>query len=209
MSINNSNSESCCPSVLDEDLSETSDISDFTSHSDTESLLTDFSSDGELSTDATDCLSFKDIVCDENQKPLSEHEAQALTILSCFLRNNLSASACRDILQTMKTLFPKSESVSSLDFDRILAHVDTSNTKEIAYCTICNQTFPETLDQFQCSTINCDGLRYKGPLSNQLKPGRLPRQSFVFADPEKQLADLLHSPGLCFLKFFNENSWYA
>ncbi|WAQ99784.1 hypothetical protein MAR_024157 [Mya arenaria] len=209
MNINNSNSESCCPSVLDDDLSETSDISELASYSETESLLTtDNSSDDELPTDATDCLSFKDIVCDENQKPLSEQEAQALTILSCFLRNNLSASACRDIMQKMKTLFPKSESVSSLDFDRILTYVDTSNTNEIAYCTICNQTFPEELDHFQCSTINCDGLRYKGPLSNQLKPGRLPRQSFVFADPEQQLLDLLHSPGSPVVSDITDGEFY-
>jgi hypothetical protein len=99
--------------------------------------------------------------------------------------------------------FTNLESLSYLDYDRILEYIDTNNIKEISYCTICNKTFPEDLNQFQCSSPNCDGLRFKGPLSDQLKAGRLPRQSFVFADPEKQLLNLLQSTGLLFNELCN------
>lgn len=112
----------------------------------------------------------------------------------------MSASGSRDIINTMKHLFPNSESVSSLDFDRILTHVDTSNIKQTDYCIICSEPFPKDLDLFHCLSPNCDGLRYKGALSDQMKAGRQPRQSFMFADADKQLLELLQSPGLCSFK---------
>ena len=36
-----------------------------------------------------------------------------------FLRHNMSASECKDVLKTMKNLFPGSEAVHVLDYDRI------------------------------------------------------------------------------------------
>ena len=55
------------------------------------------------------------------KQPLSEQESQeqVLSILSCFLRHNMSASECKDVLNTMKNLFPGSEAVHVLDYDRI------------------------------------------------------------------------------------------
>ena len=64
------------------------------------------------------------------KRPLSEQESQVQvrSILSCFLRHNMSASECKDVLKTnmsaseckdvlktMKNLFPGSEAVHVLD----------------------------------------------------------------------------------------------
>ena len=56
---------------------------------------------------------------DSIQQSISEQESHALSILSCFLRYNMSASACKDVLKTMKNLFPGSEADHVLDYDRI------------------------------------------------------------------------------------------
>ena len=54
-------------------------------------------------------------------QPLSEQEShvQVRSILSCLLRYNMSASECKDVLKTMKDLFPGSEADHVLDYDRI------------------------------------------------------------------------------------------
>ena len=134
------------------------------------------------------------------QHPLSVQESQALSILSCFLRHNMSASACKDVLKTMKNLFPGSEAVHVLDYDRIWSTMAGSelHLKESHYCPMCCEVYPDNEDVFNCGTEGCEGLRYKGPRSNQMGKGRQPRQSFAFADTKKQLQHLLESPGMYF-----------
>ena len=56
---------------------------------------------------------------DSIQQTLSEQESQALSILSCFLRYNMSASAYKDVLKTMMNIFPGSDADHVLDYDRI------------------------------------------------------------------------------------------
>ena len=78
-----------------------------------------------------------------------ENESQALKILSCFQKHNLSVSASKDILATMRSLFPSSEEVKMLDY--IYSLVNANNTyslKEVHYCEKCNSGFPENLNQF-------------------------------------------------------------
>lgn len=131
----------------------------------------------------------------ENDNELPENELQALKILACFQRNNWTKSGCRDILQTMKSVFQDSKFVGILDLDYIYSLVDSHPLREIHYCNKCNNIFPSDVDEFQCKTENCDGLRYQGSLGQQLKPDRQPKRSFIFADIKKQLAHLLQTPG--------------
>jgi len=82
---------------------------------------------------------------------------QALTLMSCFLRNKLSTSACRDVIETLKTTFKTYEDISALSFNKIMAEVDTSPVHEIHYCTQCYEFFPNDKNVFQCLKPNCDG----------------------------------------------------
>ncbi|XP_062604037.1 uncharacterized protein LOC134265829 isoform X2 [Saccostrea cucullata] len=175
---------------------------DFSSDSnDTDSNAASFSESCSLDSD-TETFSNEsdsDIIPEnsENNLNMPKKEYQALSLLSCFLRNKFSASASKDVIDTLKKTFPKSEEVCALDWDEMLSHTDNTPMHEIHYCTLCNKVFPvEDDDVFQCQSRDCDGLRYKGPLSKQQTKTRQPRQVFVFADVGKQLMDLLQTPGI-------------
>ena len=134
--------------------------------------------------------------CEEVHKAQhSDHDSATLAVLSCFLRNNLSASASKDILKTFKTVFPQISPLQEITYETIWSKIDCSGVKEYHYCTTCNALFP-FMDEnvFKC-TDHCPGLRYKGAIEDQLKVGRQPRGSFVLADIEKQLKHLLQTPG--------------
>ncbi|XP_048255342.1 uncharacterized protein LOC125381981 [Haliotis rufescens] len=135
-----------------------------------------------------------DLLCTDSN--LSIQEIQAVKLLSCFLRNNLSASTCKDIIVTLREVYPESASIQKLTYENIWKFVDDSKMKECHYCVLCSQVFPDNEDFFACEREQCDGLRYKGPFSAQMKKGRQPRQSFVFADVKTQLSSLLQSPGI-------------
>lgn len=126
---------------------------------------------------------------------LSEQSSQALTLLSCFKRHKLSASAATDIIHTMRSIFPNSEEIQRLHYKDILKSVGPCDTRTVHYCPMCTTIFPADPDQFRCSAVGCEGLRYKGPVSSQSAKCRVPRQAFVFADVKKQLQQLLETPG--------------
>lgn len=134
---------------------------------------------------------------DTSQESESEQKDKAppsTGLLSCFLRNGLSSATCKDILATMKNIFPESD--QTLDYDAIWNSVNMIKFYEYHYCTICLQLFPQNPDEFRCSTTNCPGLRYKGDVASQTKKGRTPQNIFVLADVEKQLQTLLSIPGI-------------
>lgn len=169
----------------------TSEISDF-SHS-------------SLEFDSDDDDTFSDSVSDADNEnfnitttgmTLADPEVQAVKLLSCFLRNNLSASTCKDILSTLRSMFPDSTAVQRLSYENIWKFVDDTNFRERHYCVDCDVVFPLDPDVFTCSTDSCGGLRYKGSEGVQMKKGRQARQSFVLADMAKQISSLLKSPGV-------------
>lgn len=125
---------------------------------------------------------------------LPTKDFQALSLLSCFLRNKFSDSACKDVIATLKETFV-SEEISSLNYNEILSRVDLSPLHEIHYCSLCHTIFPEDRDIFHCMNPNCNGLRYKGSLAAQSNKARQPTQMFVFADIKAQLVALLETPG--------------
>lgn len=128
---------------------------------------------------------------------MPEKEYQGLSLLSCFLRNQFSASASKDIIETLKEIFPKLKEINILDWVEMLSYIDNTSLKEIHYCELCTKLFPvDNEDVFHCQSTDSEGLRYKGPLRKQNKTSRQPRQSsFIFADVGKQLTDLLQTPG--------------
>lgn len=130
----------------------------------------------------------------ETSKEISQGENHALKILSCFQKHNLTASACKDILDMIKHLIPNSDGL--FDMESIYSSAGVPQMKEVHYCEVCGNTFIENPDEFKCSSRNCDGLRYKGSEAKQLSPNRQPRKSFVIADIQSQLTTLLQTPGI-------------
>jgi hypothetical protein len=157
------------------------------------------SSDDFVSLSSDDSYSLDD--CAESDYELvrpahiSDKDSTALSILSCFLRNNLSTSASKDILQTFKNILPDVRELQEISFQTIWSKIDCSGVKEFHYCTTCDSLFPfSDENDFKCNN-QCPGLRYKGMIEDQLKKGRQPRGSFLIADIEKQLEHLLQTPG--------------
>ncbi|KAH3696265.1 hypothetical protein DPMN_083730 [Dreissena polymorpha] len=126
---------------------------------------------------------------------LPEKEFQALSLVSCFLRNKFSKSSSRDVINTFKSTFHHCQELSNLDFETIMSNIEDISLKVFHYCILCKQVIPFDGDIFRCTTPNCEGLRYKGALSNLKKKGREPVQCFLFTDIKKQLVDLLETPG--------------
>lgn len=192
-----------CHSDLNTSFEKTSDNSSETGlsgHSgDTESRLSDSSSDTDISEDTTsssESSSQTDLEHDEAGKEIPVKEFQSLSLLSCFLRNQFSACSSQDVIQTLKDTFKECEDISRLNFNEMMSYADIKPIRDVHYCVLCNEIFPENEDIFHCSTPNCEGLRYKGALSSQQMKSRQPNQSFVFADVKQHLVDFLQTPGI-------------
>ena len=160
---------------------------------DNESINTE-SCSSNYSDDETDVENL--IKHDNDDLVLPEKECQALSLVSCFLRNKFSASTSRDVIETFKSTFPHCEELHNLDLQNIMSTFEDISLKVFHYCRLCKQVFPSDKDAFHCATPNCDGLRYKGGLSSQEKKSRQPVGCFVFTDIKKQLVDLLQTPGM-------------
>ncbi len=126
---------------------------------------------------------------------LSPQKFQAQILLSCFLRNKLSAACGVDIINTMKQMFPESPDIQNLRLDSVLQSAGTCNIKEVHYCHLCYTLFPSDPDEFRCPKPGCEGTRYAGGISDQTKKSRSARGCFMFGDVGMQLKFLLESPG--------------
>ena len=189
----------------DHDVTSSDDCS-MESSSSLSSSDTNFSSDNS-SIHPSDRFSNLDTV-KKNQETKTSENAKALILLACFTKNNLPATTCKDILQTVKQVSPKDKFLSTLSFENVWDAVEQIKYLEYHYCNECLEVFSEDKDKFHCLTKNCDGLRYKGSLKHQTKSSRTPQQSFLLADVGQQLKHLLGSPGNFFVLFkFFINIW--
>ena len=173
---------------VDEQDSESS-FSQELSHSNCE--YQDSSSDTTDSSDSASSDNSLDTFCHAKDS----HTSHCHSLLSCFTRNNLPASTCKDILKTIKDISPQNKSLTSLTYDSLWDEIEHIKYKEFHYCIECLALFPEDEDVFHCSTESCNGTRYKGPLTHQTKSTRTPKQSFLIASVAQQLRNLLQSPG--------------
>ena len=164
-----------------------------------ESFLSDSSSEEDTVSSSESSID-TDLKTDED---IPVKEFQSLSLLSCFLRNKFSASSSQDVLQTIKDTFKECKDIARLDFNEMMTYAGTTPAREIHYCILCNEIFPENEDIFQCSTLNCEGLRYKGSLSSQQIKSRQPKQSFVFSDMKLLLKDLLQTQGIALAYLFS------
>lgn len=205
--ISNIGSQSVDSSPLQNKCIEQDCDSNSESNSDDTCSVTSFSDDSS-DMSSSEISSAEDNIESTNYQNSSQfilaNHLQALTILACFLSNKLSASVSNSILSMMQSLFPENISLKGMNYDALLKLTGNNNFKEINYCVICNEVFPDDEDQFLCLTMNCEGLRYKGSMENQAHKGRRPRQSFVIADAEKQLAALLTRKGNCCRQKYNK-----
>jgi hypothetical protein len=111
---------------------------------------------------------------DELVRPahIPDKDSAALSILSCFLRNNLLASASKDILQTFKNILPDVRELQEISFQTIWSKIDCMGVKEFHYCTTCDNLVPFSDEKDSKCNNQCPGLRYKGMIEDQLKKGR-------------------------------------
>lgn len=170
--------------------------SDVQSFSDSEVLS---SSDSEL-----DSLSDSEIQFDSDLETDSSSDSEIqpsvnltqtdkeMMLLSCFIKNHLPASACKDILSTLKKLFPDCTSLQQIKYECLWKSV-VSKLDDIHYCENCSRVFPDDPEEFSCRTVGCSGLRYIG--TNQTARFRRPRTSFVLTDEADQIKNLLEMPG--------------
>ncbi|CAH1786325.1 unnamed protein product [Owenia fusiformis] len=168
--------------------------SEFDSYSD--SSIYSCSSDSE--TERTSCSEIENDSLDLDKDIIGSDVY--LKILSCFIRNELSATACKDVLQTFQKLTPESQVWNQISYDKIWSIVDNV-TKQIHYCPDCSRIFPE--DDVDCVECPCGGLRYIGTAEEQRKANRQPCKKFVFLDPKKYIKDLLELPGKVLLECFS------
>lgn len=132
----------------------------------------------------------EDTPCVEDSN-VTECELQALCIVSYILKYNLTATAGKDLLFLLQSLFPGNTNFQNMKYEHLLSKVSKNEPKVMHYCGVCNGVFPDDPDVFQCTLADCPGLRYKGTVANQKKQGRQPLCSFVIADIESQLRSLV------------------
>lgn len=163
-------------STTSSDSDETNSTSDSSGSDD--STGTSSSEDDDDSTEHSSC---DDV---ETSASLSAAELKSLCISSFIVRHNLTGSAVNDLTQLMSVIMP--------DFQKCDAKLlSNAQYTVVHYCSACENTFPEDADEFKCSTPECDGLRYKGPQSSQLKSRRQPKCFFILDDMKRQLKAVL------------------
>lgn len=57
---------------------------------------------------------------DHDQLSNKEKQNVEMCLLSCFLRNNFSASSSKDVLCTMQKVFPECKSLGNLNYEKLL-----------------------------------------------------------------------------------------
>jgi hypothetical protein len=164
------------PKLIDDSEMDSDRHSEFTSQEDS------FSSD----TNTSDSR-MSDSVSDDHERVESgtilepDGKSKALQLLHCFKRHNLTASASKDVLRTLKSFLPKtdSETRSLLSYKQLLSYIPACNSKEIHYCIACENVFQCDRNQSNCNKENCRG---------KLK-------SFMIADVKELFCNWLKTPG--------------
>ncbi len=153
--------------------------------SETESTgQTDISVDSDLSFELSD-VSESECMAQGNPKTFLPGN-EALEILACFLRNSLSASTSKDILQTMQKLFGDKVNIPCYEQLWKSLYV-TEDFHEYYYCEDCYAVVGNNVDT-QPICPDCVA---------QPQERRL-RRKFILADVKHQLKNLLETPGMFF-----------
>lgn len=153
-------------------------------------LDSDFSDSDFSDSDFSNSLSSSS---EEDNDQLSDNEDLnvEMCLLSCFLRYNFSASSSKDVLCTMQKAFPESKSLGNLNYEKLWGFLDADFASEVHYCEKCYRVFPNNPDVDTCR--ECGGPRYKA--GNTINRAKQACASFVYANVERQLKNLLQSPG--------------
>ena len=119
----------------------------------------------------------------------SNSKYSEIAILRSFiLKHNLSKNAKKDLTKLVKCLSKNKKNPTLLD---ILAFSGIAKYNIFHYCGKCGYVFsPVNSNKFQCETVNCNALIYKGSLNKQ-EGGKYRRSKFLIADTITSLKDLL------------------
>ena len=114
--------------------------------------------------------------------------SETAILTSFILKHNLSKNASKDLTKLVKCLSKNKKTPTLSD---ILAFSGIAIYNIFHYCGKCGYVFsPINSNEFQCKTVNCNGLRYKGSLNKQGE-AKYPRNKFLIADIKTSLKDLL------------------
>ena len=163
---------------------EYSSESDYSYENDSASELGSIDETSNESSENLSYSDFSDVDMSENEekyqtpngskKILSESESQAFCLVSYILKYNLSASAGKDLLKLLQTLYPESEYFRQLKYEHLLKNTCDNDPMLVHYCCVCQNRFPDDPDIFRCTINECTGLRYVGPVLSQTLSNREP-----------------------------------
>ena len=153
-------------------------------------------SDSEFSTESEELVSEDDNINESTRKSYTDKELEVLSVISFLTKHNLTASAGKDLLLLLQTMFPDSVNIKELKYEDLVESGSNEPHEIIHYCQVCSTPFPAEADVLRCTMANCSALRYKGPQSSQTKLGRQPRCFFVIANVKSQLQSLLQRKGM-------------
>jgi len=114
-------------------------------------------------------------------------QLQELCVLSYARRFNLSKEATQNLIKLISVLCPN----MNINHSSLMTDNDDVDCKCMHYCEKCNAVFPDDPEAFICGTAGCHGRRYKGNNAAQKQQNRQPKCSFVIANMEFQLKQIL------------------
>lgn len=131
-------------------------------------LDSDFSDSDFSDSDFSNSLSSSS---EEDNDQLSDNEDLnvEMCLLSCFLRNNFSASSSKDVLCTMQKAFPECKSLGNLNYEKLWGFLDADFASEVHYCEKCYRVFPNNPDVDTCRECGVHDTRQAIQLTEQNK----------------------------------------
>ncbi|PFX13893.1 hypothetical protein AWC38_SpisGene21989 [Stylophora pistillata] len=163
-----------------------------TDYSSSETEQSTSSSESDSGDQETDLVS--DTSVDMTPSLVSEKEKLSILILSYIAKHKLSGSASVDLLDLLKFIAPKDNTLLSLTLSEIKETLGDCIVNVFDYCGKCFSIFPKDESVYRCNTTDnggnqCADLRFGGNLGNQAKKQR--NLYFVTVSIEQQLTKLL------------------
>lgn len=125
----------------------------------------------------------------------SDQEKACMAILSYVSRHCITSEPAKDMIDLIKTACPENETFRTLTYFKVQEVCGKCELHVYDICEKCLALFPlDDSNKYNCSTANCNGLRYKGSAHQQSKKEH--KNSFVTVNIQDQLKDLLERDGI-------------
>jgi len=160
-------------------------------------------SDSESLANSFDCQSLSSSCDEDDSHPdvsdtvhpsFTAKEMASMAVIAFATRYLLSDEAASSCVELIKKLCPENATFHELSYTKIQQISGNCSLTVVDYCECCFALFPDDKDLYQCSTVGCPGLRYKGSVARQWK--KQAKTFFVSVDVGNQLQDLLERNGV-------------